>query len=66
MKCSRIVSDTGAGIAPEEQETVFEEFPQVGTASKTAEVSPVLCDPYDPRSPAERPRDPRCTFNIPC
>jgi signal transduction histidine kinase len=33
------VTDTGVGIAPEDQEAVFEEFRQVGTADKKVEGS---------------------------
>ena len=31
------VADTGVGVAPEDQETIFEEFRQVGTADKKVE-----------------------------
>ena len=31
------VADTGVGIAPEDQDAVFEEFRQVGTADKKVE-----------------------------
>jgi len=37
MTCPLIVSDMGIGIAPEDQEKVFEEFHQVGTAAKKIE-----------------------------
>jgi hypothetical protein len=44
------VSDPGVGFVAEDQEKVFEEFRQVGTADKKAEVSRVwldvhVCDP---------------------
>jgi len=31
------VSDTGVGIAPEDQDAIFEDFQQVGTAAKKVE-----------------------------
>ena len=35
------VADTGVGIAPEDQETIFEEFRQVGTGSTFTFTLPV-------------------------
>jgi signal transduction histidine kinase len=31
------VTDTGIGVAPEDQEAIFEEFRQVGTADRKVE-----------------------------
>jgi len=39
------ISDTGIGIAPEDQDAVFEEFRQVGTADKKAEGTGLGADP---------------------
>jgi len=39
------VSDTGVGIAPEDQEAVFEEFRQVGTTDKKVEGNRPGADP---------------------
>ncbi len=48
------VSDTGVGIAPEDQEAVFEEFRQVGTAEKKARGPVSACPGPEVRRAARR------------
>ena len=51
------VSDTGIGIAPEDQQAVFEEFRQVGRAEKKAEGTGLGLTVADLLHRANRPAD---------